>query len=77
MSVAQYSCLPRRAGAHWVALSDAAAAIVRSLPPPAPRTAKGAKAVNPQRTIRDGRLLRRPCGRRIQRATNQVNEGFA
>jgi hypothetical protein len=41
MSVAQYSCLPRRAGAHWVALSEAAAAIVRSLPPPVPRSGQG------------------------------------
>jgi hypothetical protein len=38
MSVAQYSCWPPTGGAHWVALSEAAAAIVRSLPPPAPRT---------------------------------------
>jgi len=41
MSVAQYSCWPRTGGAHWVALSEAAAAIVRSLPPPAPRTGQG------------------------------------
>ena len=41
MSVAQYSCRPRTGGAHWVALSEAAAAIVRSLPPPAPRTRQG------------------------------------
>ena len=41
MSVAQYSCLPRRAGARWVALSEAAAAIVRSLPPPVPRSGQG------------------------------------
>ena len=39
MSVAPYSCLPRTGGAHWVALSEAAAAIVRSLPPPAPARA--------------------------------------
>ena len=48
MSVAQYSCLPRRAGAHWVALSDAAAAIVRSLPPPAPRTGQGRQGRQPE-----------------------------
>lgn len=41
MSVAPYSCRPRTGGAHWVALSEAAAAIVRSLPPPAPRTRQG------------------------------------
>jgi len=36
-----HSRLPRQAGAHWVALSEAAAAIVRSLPPPASRVGQG------------------------------------
>jgi hypothetical protein len=41
MSVAQSSCRPRTDAAHWVALSEAAAAIVRSLPPPAPCMGRG------------------------------------
>jgi len=58
----------------------AAAAGPRTRPPHGPPTrakgAKATKAVQVTRTFRDGRLLRRPCSRRIQRATDQVKEGF-
>lgn len=36
MSAAQHARLPRPAGPEWVALSEAAAAIVRSIPAPQP-----------------------------------------
>jgi hypothetical protein len=39
MTVAEHSCLPRTVGSEWVALSEAAAAIVRSIRAPQPRRA--------------------------------------
>ena len=71
MTVAEHSCLPRTVGSEWVALSEAAAAIAT---PDAP--AKAVRGATTLRRTRDGCLLRRPCRRRIQRATNQVKDGF-
>jgi hypothetical protein len=49
MTVAEPSCLPRTVGSEWVALSEAAAAIVRSIRAPQPPTRRRKPSEAPQR----------------------------